>query len=192
MEPLVQRHRFTVEEYALMGVVGIFSEDDRVELIDGDVHEMTPIGPTHAGIVDALNELLVSRLIGKAKVRVQNPVRLSRHTEPQPDLVVARPRPRTGGHYTDRHPGGADVLLVIEVADSSLRYDREAKLPVYAKAGIPEAWLVDVGAQTVTMYTEPTEDGYAAEQVLRRGQEVVSLSVDGLRLSLDRIFEGLG
>ena len=191
MEPLVQRHRFTVEEYALMGMVGIFSEDDRVELIDGDVHEMTPIGPTHASIVDDLTELLVSRLIGKAKVRIQNPIRLDRHTEPQPDLVVARLRPRTGGHYTDRHPEGDEVLLVIEVADSSLRYDREAKLPLYAKAGIPEAWLVDVTARTLTVYTSPTDEGYAAEQTLRRGQEVVSSSVADLRLSLDKLFEGL-
>ena len=188
MEPLVRRHRFTVGEYALMGVAGIFSEDDRVELIDGDVHEMTPIGPTHAGIVDDLNELLVSRLIGKAKVRVRNPIRLSRYTEPQPDLVVAR---LGSGHYIARHPEGDDVLLVIEVADSSLRYDREAKLPRYADAGIPEAWLVDVAARTVTVYTEPSATGYTAERTLERGDEVASSSVAGLRLSIDKIFEGL-
>ena len=188
MEPEVRRHRFTVEEYARMGVAGIFFEDDRVELIDGDVYEMTPIGPTHAGIVDELNELLVSRLAGKAKVRIQNPIRLGRHTEPQPDLVVARPR---SSHYTDRHPEGDEVLLVIEVADSSLRYDREAKLPLYAKTGIPEAWLVDVTARTITVHTKPGADGYAVEQALERGQEVVSSSVADLHLSVDRIFEGL-
>ena len=189
MEPLVQRHRFTVQEYALMGMVGIFSEDDRVELIDGDVHEMTPIGPTHASIVDDLTELLVSHLIGKARVRIQNPIRLDPHTEPQPDLVVARLRP---SRYAARHPEGDDVLLVIEVADSSVRYDREAKLPLYARAGIPEAWLVDVTARTLTVYTAPTEEGYAAEQALRRGQEVASSSVAGLRLSIDKLFEDLG
>ena len=188
MEPEVRRHRFTVEEYARMGVAGIFLEDDRVELIDGDVYEMTPIGPTHAGVVDDLTELLVSRLAGKAKVRIQNPIRLGRHTEPQPDLVVARLR---SSHYTDRHPESDEVLLVIEVADSSLRYDREAKLPLYAKAGIPEAWLVDVTARTITVHTEPGADGYAVEQALERGQEVVSSSVVDLRLSVDKIFEGL-
>ena len=188
MEPEVRRHRFTVEEYARMGVAGIFFEDDRVELIDGDVYEMTPIGPTHAGIVDELTELLVSRLAGKAKVRTQNPIRLDRHTEPQPDLVVARPR---SSHYTDRHPEGDEVLLVIEVADSSLRYDREAKLPLYAKAGIPEAWLVDLTARTITVHTEPGAGGYAVEQGLGRGQEIASSSVAGLHLSVDRIFEGL-
>ena len=149
---------------------------------------LAPIGPTHAGVVDHLNELLVSRLIGKAKVRTQNPIRLDRHTEPQPDLVVARLRP---SHYTDRHPEGDEVLLVIEVADSSLRYDREAKLPLYAEAGIPEAWLVDVTARAITVHTESGAGGYAEEQALARGQEVVSSSVAGLRLSVDKIFEGL-
>ena len=188
MEPEVRRHRFTVEEYARMGVAGIFLEDDRVELIDGDVYEMTPIGPTHAGVVDDLTELLVSRLAGKAKVRIQNPIRLGRHTEPQPDLVVARLR---SSHYTDRHPESDEVLLVIEVADSSLRYDREAKVPLYAEAGIPEAWLVDVTARTITVHTKPGAGGYAEEQTLERGQEVVSSSVADLRLSVDKIFEGL-
>ena len=188
MEPAVQRHRFTVEEYARMGDAGIFCEDDRVELIHGDVHEMTPIGPTHAGIVDDLAELLVTRLAGKAKIRIQNPIRLGLHDEPQPDLAVARLR---AGHYTDRHPEADDVLLVIEVADSSLRYDREAKLPLYAGAGIPECWLVDVAARTVTVCTEPVADGYSAERTLRHGQEVVCTAVAGLRLRVDRIFEGL-
>ena len=145
MEPGVQRHRFTVEEYARMGDAGIFCEDDRVELIQGDVHEMTPIDPTHAGIVDDLTELLVTRLPGKAKVRIQNPIRLGRHDELQPEVVVAQPR---ADHFTGRHPGGDEVLLVIEVADSSLRFDRESKLPLDAGAGIPESWLVDVAART--------------------------------------------
>ena len=188
MEPEVQRHRFTVEEYARMGDAGIFREDDRVELIHGDVHEMTPIGPTHAAIVDDLNELLVTRLAGKARVRIQNPIRLGLHDEPRPDLVVAQLR---AGRYADRHPEGSEVLLVIEVADSSLRYDREAKLPLYAAAGIPESWLVDVAAQSVTVCTRPTTDGYSAERALRKGQEIVCTSVVGLRLHVDRIFEGL-
>ena len=188
MEPEVQRHRFTVEEYARMGDAGIFREDDRVELIHGDVQEMTPIGPTHAGVVDDLNELLVTRLAGKARVRIQNPIRLGLHDEPQPDLVVAQLR---ADHYTGRHPEGSEVLLVVEVADSSLRYDREAKQPLYAAAGIPESWLVDVAARSVTIFTGPTADGYSAERALRTGQEIVCTSIAGLRLHVDRIFEGL-
>ena len=171
-----------------MGVAGIFLEDDRVELIDGDVYEMTPIGPTHAGVRGPPERAARLRLLGKARVRTQNPIRLGRHTEPQPDPVAARLRP---SHYTDRHPEGDEVLLVIEVADSSLRYDREAKLPLYAEAGIPEAWLVDVTARTITVHTEPGAGGYAEEQALARGQEVVSSSVAGLRLSIDKVFEGL-
>ena len=171
----VRPYRFAVDEFARMGEAGIFTADDRVELIDGTVLEMTPIGPPHAGIVGRLTELFVTRLAGRAYVSVQNPIRLDRHTEPQPDLVVARRR-RSG--YTDRHPGADDVFLVVEVADSSLRHDREQKAPRYGRAGIPETWLVDLAAGTVTVYSDPGPDGYARAQVRRRG--------DGLRSDLRR------
>ncbi len=171
----VRPYRFAVDEFTRMGEAGIFTEDDRVELIDGTVLEMTPIGPPHAWIVSRLTELLVTRLAGRAYVSVQNPIRLDRHTEPQPDLVVARRR-RSG--YTDRHPDADDVLLVVEVADSSLRHDREQKAPRYGRAGIPETWLVDLAAGTVTVYSDPGPDGYARAQVRRRG--------DGLRSDLRR------
>ena len=181
----VQRYRFDVDEYARMGEAGIFTEDDRVELIDGEVREMTPIGPPHAGIVNRLNELLVTHLAGRAAVIVQNPIRLDRHTEPQPDLVVAR---RRKGFYTDRHPEPGDVLAVIEVADSSLRYDRTEKAPRYGRAGIPETWLVDVGAGTVTVYSEPGPEGYARQQGRRRGERIVSASVPDFDLAVDDVF----
>ena len=181
----VQRYRFDVDEYARMGEAGIFTEDDRVELIDGEVREMTPIGPPHAGIVNRLNELLVTHLAGRAAVIVQNPIRLDRHTEPQPDLVVAR---RRKGFYTDRHPEPGDVLVVIEVADSSLRYDRTEKAPRYGRAGIPETWLVDVGAGAVTVYSDPGPEGYARRQDRRRGERIVSSSVPGFDLAVDDVF----
>ena len=181
----VQRYRFDVDEYARMGEAGIFTEDDRVELIDGEVREMTPIGPPHAGIVNRLNELLVTHLAGRAAVIVQNPIRLDRHTEPQPDLVVAR---RRKGFYTDRHPEPGDVLVVIEVADSSLRYDRTEKAPRYGRAGIPETWLVDVGAGAVTVYSDPGPEGYARRQGRRRGERIVSSSVPGFGLAVDDVF----
>ena len=110
-----------------MGEAGIFTEDDRVELIDGEIRDMAPISPPHAWIVDRLGELLITRLAGKAYVRVQNPIRLGRHTEPLPDLSVARRRRA----YADRHPDAGDLLMVIEVADFSLRYDRVEKVPRY-------------------------------------------------------------
>ena len=181
----IHRHRFTVEDFAHMGEAGMFAADDRVELIDGEIREMAPIGPSHAGIVDRLAELLISRLTGKAHVRIRNPIRLGRYTEPQPDLVVAR---RRTGYYTDRHPEADDVLLVAEVADSSLLHDRMEKAPRYGAAGIPEAWLVDVSGEAVTVYGGPGPDGYTEEWLLRRGDEVGSVAVAGLRLPVDAIF----
>ena len=179
-----QPHRFTVDEFARMGEAGIFTEDERVELLDGAIYEMTPIGPPHAWIVDRLNELLVSRLAGRAHVRNQNPVRLGPHTEPQPDLTVAR----RSGSYASRHPESGDILLVVEVADSSLRYDRTQKVPRYGKAGIPETWLVDIEAGEVTINTEPGPEGYAKQQTLSRGSRLTATRVPNLALSVDDIF----
>ena len=181
----VQRYRFTVDEFGRMGEAGIFTEDDRVELIDGEILAMTPIGALHAGLVSRLAELLVTRLAGRAYVSIQNPVRLDTHTEPQPDLVVAR---RRKAFYTDRHPNPRDILLVVEVADSSLRYDGTEKALRYGRAGIPEMWLVDADAAAVTVHTDPGPDGYATRRVRRRGDEVVAGSVAGLGFPVDEVF----
>ena len=181
----VQRYRFTADEFARMGEAGIFTEDDRVELIDGEILEMTPIGALHAGLVSHLTELTVTRLAGRAHVSIQNPVRLDAHTEPQPDLVVAR---RRKAFYTDRHPEPRDILLVVEVADSSLRYDGTEKASRYGRAGIPEMWLVDVDAAAVTVHTDPGPDGYATRCVRRRGEELTAASVAGLSFPVDEVF----
>ena len=180
----VPRHRFTVDDFALLGEAGVFTEDDRVELIDGDIRDMTPIGPPHASIASRLNRRLVLHVADRGYVSVQNPLRLDDHTEPLPDLVVAR-----GGEddYADRHPEARDILLVVEVADSSLRYDRAEKMPRYARAGIPEAWLVDVTGRAVSVHTEPGPGGYAREQVFRPGAEIESTTVAGLRVAVDEI-----
>ena len=180
----IPRHRFTVEDFARLGEAGIFAADDRVELIDGEIRDMTPIGQPHAWMVNRLTRRLVMRLDDRAYVSVQNPLRLDGHTEPLPDLVVAR-----GGEddYADRHLEAGDVLLVIEVADSSLRYDRAEKMPRYGRSGIPEAWLVDVTGGAVTLYTTPGAGGYASEQVFRPGAEIASTTVAGLRVTVDEI-----
>ena len=180
----MQRYLFDVDDFARMGEAGIFAEDDRVELIEGEIREMNPIGPPHAWIVDRLTELVITRLAGTAHVRIQNPIRLGRHTEPQPDLSVAGKRQA----YANRHPDADDVLLVIEVADSSLRYDRLEKVPRYGKAGIPETWLVDVEARTVTVYTGPGPGGYAREELLRCGDRIAATVVANLGLPVDEIF----
>ena len=129
--------------------------------------------------------MLAARLAGIAHLRVQGPIHLDDYNEPQPDLTVMRFR----DDYSRRHPTPADVLLIIEVADTSLRYDRNEKMPRYGMASIPEAWLVDVQAQTITVFTEPHAGGYGRERVVTRGQEIVSLAVEGLRLQVD---EALG
>ena len=179
-----QPYRFTVDEFARMGEAGIFTADDRVELLDGEVYEMTPIGPPHAWIVDRLTELLVTRLAGRAHVRIRSPIRLDPHTEPQPDVAVAQ----RSDSYADRHPEPGDVLLVVEVADSSLRYDRAQKVPRYGKAGIPETWLVDIEAGTIGVYTGPGPDGYARQDVRQRGSNVAAASVPDLVIPVDDVF----
>ncbi len=180
-----EKYRFTVEEYYRMGEAGILSPAVRVELVDGLVRRMPPIDPPHASIVDRLTVLLAARLAGVAHLRVQGPIHLDDYNEPQPDLTVMRFR----DDYSRRHPTPADLLLVIEVADTSLHYDRDEKMPRYGAAGIPEAWLIDVQAQTITVFTEPHAAGYGQERVVTRGQELVSLAVEGLRLQVD---EALG
>ena len=184
----VRRYLFTVDEFYRMGEAGIFTEDDRVELIDGEIWQMTAIGPLHAEIVDRLTELFVRRLAGTARVRVQNPLRVSSRTEPQPDLVVARLR---GGSYADRHPEPGDVLLVVEVADSSLRYDRVQKIPRYGAAGVPEVWLVDLSAHAVTVYTDPGPTGYARERVLRPGDVITAAGAPALDLPVGELFASI-
>ena len=180
-----QTYRFTIDDYYRMGEVGILPPDVRVELVDGEIKRMPPIHPPHASIVDRLTIMLAARLAGIAHLRVQGPIHLDDYNEPQPDLTVMRFR----DDYSRRHPTPADVLLIIEVADTSLRYDRDEKMPRYGAAGIPEAWLMDVQAGTITVFTEPQAGGYGRERVVTRGQEIVSLAVEGLRLQVD---EALG
>jgi Uma2 family endonuclease len=165
--PWVPRRPITVAEYHRMGEVGILREDDRVELIEGQLVAMAPIGSDHSGTVNALNRLLVLAVGDAGVVAVGNPVRLSDTTEPQPDFSVLKPRP---DFYRQSLPTPDDVLLVIEVANSSLSYDRAVKRPLYARHGIPEYWIVNIPAGHVEVYRAPTPDGYAATfQVGRDG-----------------------
>ncbi len=150
-------HLFTVDEYEAMGRAGVFPEGKRLELLGGEIVEMTPIGSPHASIVNRLTRLLVTGLGERAVVAVQNPVVLSDLSEPQPDLAVLRPR---ADFYAAEHPRPDDVVLVIEVADSTASWDRRVKRPLYARAGVAEVWIVDVTARVVEVALEPTGDGY--------------------------------
>jgi Uma2 family endonuclease len=154
----ISRHRFSVEAYYRMAECGILPHDARVELLDGEIVEMAPIGDRHAACVDWLTHALATTVAEQAIVRVQNPVRLGPRSEPQPDVTLLRFRP---DFYRAGHPGPADVLLLIEVGDSSVAFDREVKTPLYAGAGIPEVWIVDLLADCIEVYRRPGARGYA-------------------------------
>jgi Uma2 family endonuclease len=178
----ITRRRFTVHDYHRMAEAGILHEDDRVELIEGEVVEMAPIGARHFTCVNTLTRLLVQSVGDEAIVSVQNPVRLDERTEPQPDLAVIRAR-----DYRDSLPGPGDALLLIEVSDTTLAYDRDVKLPLYARAGIPEVWIVDLGNVIVERHTDPSGDFYRHVEKLRRGDTVRSATVPGLSVSVDAV-----
>ncbi len=178
------RRLFDVDEYHRMGEVGILTEDDRVELIDGEIVVMTPIGAPHARCVMFLNDVFVRRLEGRAVVSPQNPVRLHRRMEPQPDIMLLRP---PLGRYAKNIPSPGDTLLVVEVAQSSQYHDRVVKLPRYAAAGIPEVWIVDLDAGVVDVHREPTADGYRVSRRLERHQEVAPEAFPDVVLAVDDI-----
>jgi Uma2 family endonuclease len=149
--------RLTVEDYYRMGEVGILGADDRVELIDGEIIDMPPPGELHVGTVNQLQRLL-DRVVGdSAIVSSQNPAVLGRHSAPQPDLALLRPR---RDFYKSALPRAADILLVVEVADSSLRFDRDVKAALYAEHAIPEFWLIDVRGKRLVRYRDPRAKGY--------------------------------
>jgi Uma2 family endonuclease len=181
----VKHHLFTVDDYYRMAEAGIFHEDDRVELIRGEIVEMTPIGSVHASVVDVLNSLLGRALTREqAIVRVQNPARLDQRSEPQPDIMLLRPR---SDFYRSGHPGPSEVLLLIEVSDTSLAYDRSVKLSLYAQAGIAEVWIIDIEAETVEVNRDPESGSYAIHSVVARRASVSPQAFPEIRLSVDEI-----
>ena len=184
-EDLIRRHRYTVDEYRRMGETGILGEDDRVELIEGEVIETAPIGSVHAGTVDYLVGALLRGVGDRAIVRSQNPVALGSRSEPQPDLTLLQPRP---DFYRSRHPTPADVFLVVEVADTTQRYDRQVKLPLYARHGIPEAWIVDLESNALSVFREPSADGYRREERISDLGSVTVERLPGANLDLRGLF----
>jgi Uma2 family endonuclease len=182
----VSRRRFTRHEFHRMAEAGIFKPGERVELIRGEIIQMFSIGRRHVAFVNNLNQLLVTRLAGRGVVSVQNPVVLFEDSEPQPDLAVLRPR--TNPAYKELEPGAADVLLLIEVAESSLRYDRTTKLRLYAEAGIPEYWVVNCEAESIETYRTPTAAGYGDVTQLARTGTIALGAVPEVALTLAEVF----
>lgn len=161
------RHRLDVGAFYRMAEAGILTANDRVELIGGEIFDMTPIGSAHAGKTNRLNRIFARAAAdGLVLVSVQSPLRLDAYNEPEPDVMLLRPR---ADDYQGRHPDAGDVLLLVELSESSLNYDRGTKLPLYARHGVPEVWIVDLRGAAVEVYRLPAQDGYHVKERLTDG-----------------------
>ncbi|MGH9154750.1 MAG: Uma2 family endonuclease [Acidimicrobiales bacterium] len=177
-------HLFTVDEYHAMADSGVFAPGARVELIEGAIIEVAPIGPPHASFVDRLTMRLAAAVAGRAIVRVQGPVEANRQSEPQPDLTLMVHR---DDYYAGAHPRPGDVLLVIELADSSLAFDRRVKLPMYAGSGIAEVWIVDVKGRRIEVHRQLGADGYTETFVARPGDVVAPLALPDVVVTVSSV-----
>jgi Uma2 family endonuclease len=184
MSVQVQKRLFTVREYHLMGEAGIFAEDDRVELIEGEIIVMAAIGTRHASCVKRLIRRFSSIPEELAIVGAQDPIRLTERTEPQPDVVLLQFR---ADYYSTAHPRLDEVLLLVEISDSTVDFDRDLKVPNYARSGIQEVWLWDLEENCLEVYRNPTGNGYALMQRFWRGQQVAPLAFPELEISIDAI-----
>jgi Uma2 family endonuclease len=185
MESGPQRHRISVHDYHRMAEVGVLAPDARVELIEGEIIDMAPIGNAHQSIVDQLTRTLVGAVGDRAIVRVQGSVRLSQWSEPEPDVVLLAPR---ADFYRSEFASGEDTLLVIEVSDTTLRYDRDVKVPLYARHGVPEVWVVDVNADVFLVYGALRNEKYERHVVLERPANVPLTHVPGVTLDVAPLF----
>ena len=174
------RHRITASDYYRMAEAGILAEADRVELIDGEIVDMAPIGSKHAFIVSRLARFFTLASSDRYLVSTQNPVRLDELSEPQPDLALLKP-----GNYMDRLPGPVDVLLIIEVAHTSINFDREVKLTLYARHGIPEVWLLDLAGGELTVCRGPADGHYREMRKVSPSEGVFPLLVPDVELRLE-------
>jgi Uma2 family endonuclease len=183
---VLPRYRFTVRDYHRMGEAEILHEDSHVELIEGEIVIMSPIGSVHVGTILQLTGMLQRAVGENALVSVQNPVVLDDYSEPEPDIMLLKPRE---DFYKSTLPRPSDVLLLIEVADTSLRYDREVKLPLYARHRIPEVWLVDVENRRVTSFSSPSEEGYQQQKVQDNLTSISPLCLPDITLDLSQLFQ---
>src|SRR6266542_6456074 len=178
----VARRRFTVDEYYRMAETGIIDWDDRVELIDGEIVQMSPASTPNSACIARLTYLLSRAVPETVEVRAQLPLRLDTFSEPEPDFALIRFRE---DFYAGRHPPPADVYLLIEVSHTSVRYDRRVKSRLYARFGVPELWVVDLNGDCIWCYREPSPDGYRVVRRVRRGQRLAPQAFPNVELSVD-------
>jgi len=179
--PEISRYYFSAAEFERMGEAGVFTKDARLELIEGEIIEMSPIGSRHAACVNFLSRFLNQAVGDIALVSVQNPIRLNDFSEPEPDIALLRLR---DDFYRDAHPTPADVLLMIEVADTTLGYDRQVKVPLYAKAGVAEVWIINLTEEQIEVYAELTGGTYQTILNFRRGEEARAYTIPNLTVSV--------
>jgi Uma2 family endonuclease len=179
------RHRFTVDAYHRMGEAGILHPAERIELIDGEIIKMAPIGSPHIGAVLVLTQRLAQAAPPNVVVSVHNPIQMGDRSEPEPDLALLKARP--DGYRKPPPPSAADVLFIIEVSDTRLRYDREVKLRLYASHGVPEVWIVDLAARAADIHRKPDKDTYAEVTRYGRGETLQPSGFPGLRIPVDEI-----
>ena len=186
MESWPQRHRITVDEYYRMAEIGVLAPDARVELIEGEIIDMAPIDSEHASVVDQLTHLLVRAAGDRAIVRVQGSVRLSHITEPEPDVAVLKPR---ADYYRHEHPHGDDILLLVEVSDSSLHYDRDVKVPLYARYGVAEVWIVDLQHDCLLTYRDRANGQYRTATSTAHPGLTALTSLPDISIDLGKLFD---
>jgi Uma2 family endonuclease len=179
------RTRITTDRYQMMVATGVLTKYDRVELIEGEMFDMAPIGTRHSAITSRLNELLVLALARSATVVVGGPVNLGEFSEPQPDLMLLK---RRGDFYSSKIAEAADVLLLIEVSDSSLSFDQGVKLNLYARYGVTEYWVVDVEGKRVVTYREPTANGFVRALEFTTADVVVPLAFPAVKIAVGEVF----
>lgn len=184
VEDWLPRHRITVHEYYRMGELGLFAPEARTELIEGEIIDVAPPGSRHSSVVAALNELLLPAVRGAAILLVQSPVRLSDLSEPQPDLALVRPR---ADRYSASHPTGVDTLLAVEVSMTTWRYDRQIKIPLYARHGVPEVWIVDLNEREMHFFRSLRGTDYADVSSTRQPGTVVISGLPGVSVDLSSI-----
>lgn len=179
--PALVPHRFTVADYYRMLEIGVLDEDDRVELLGGQVVDMSPMGPPHAAAAEQARDVLQAALGARAQVRDSKPLGLGEYDEPLPDLAIVRPRP---DRYAAAHPTAADVFWLVEVAESSLARDQWAKAAIYAAAGVREVWVVNLPERVLEVYRDAGPAGYLDRQTHRRGERVAPLAFPELALAV--------